>query len=56
MTPSAYAPAPRFLALGDGFADVVRPAAFPEHRLRFRNERWAARVLTARTIDEVFEG
>jgi uncharacterized protein YdiU (UPF0061 family) len=31
-------------ALGPEFYDPVRPAAFPETRLRFRNDRWAARI------------
>ncbi|MDC0720277.1 protein adenylyltransferase SelO family protein [Nannocystis bainbridge] len=45
MPPSArYRPDPRYLALGDGFADVVAPARFPSHVLRHRDERWAARV------------
>jgi serine/tyrosine/threonine adenylyltransferase len=39
-----YRPAPRFLELGEGFSDVVAPARFPVHRLRFRNQRWAERV------------
>jgi uncharacterized protein YdiU (UPF0061 family) len=39
-----YQPAPRFLALGEGFADPVSPAEFPERILRFRNQRWAERV------------
>jgi uncharacterized protein YdiU (UPF0061 family) len=30
--------------LDDGFYDPVRAARFPETRLRFRNQRWAARV------------
>jgi serine/tyrosine/threonine adenylyltransferase len=30
--------------LGDGFFDPVRPAQFPEHILRFRNQRAAASV------------
>ena len=30
--------------LGDAFFDVVRPADFPETRLRFRNGPWAARI------------
>ena len=30
--------------LGDAFYDVVTPARFPEHRLRFRNDRAAASV------------
>jgi uncharacterized protein YdiU (UPF0061 family) len=39
-----YAPDPRFAALGPDFADVVAPAAFPEHRARWRNQRWAESV------------
>ena len=31
-------------ALGPAFYDPVRPAAFPESHLRFRNDRWAARI------------
>ena len=30
--------------LGPEFYDPVPPAAFPETRLRFRNDRWAARI------------
>jgi uncharacterized protein YdiU (UPF0061 family) len=41
---STYAPDARFAALGPDFADVVAPAAFPEHRLRWRNQRWAESV------------
>lgn len=40
----AYRPDPRYLSLGDGFADPVPPARFPRHVLRFRNRRHAARV------------
>lgn len=43
MTPS-YRPDPQILSLADGLADVVRPARFPEHRLRFRNDRWARAI------------
>jgi uncharacterized protein YdiU (UPF0061 family) len=39
-----YRPAPCFPALGSWSFDVVAPAAFPEYRLRFRNQRWAERV------------
>lgn len=39
-----YTPRPVYQELGDGFADVVEPAAFPEHTLRFRNQRWAERI------------
>ncbi len=45
MPPSSrYRPAPRHATLGDGFFDVVEPARFPKHVLRFRNQRWAERV------------
>jgi uncharacterized protein YdiU (UPF0061 family) len=39
-----YRPDPQFMRLGDDFADPVAPADFPQARLRFRNDRWAARV------------
>lgn len=38
-------------ALGPEFYDPVLPAAFPETRLRFRNDRWAARMGLG-TLDE----
>jgi uncharacterized protein YdiU (UPF0061 family) len=41
---SAYRPAPRHRELGGAFFDPVEPALFPEHRQRFRNRRWDARV------------
>jgi uncharacterized protein YdiU (UPF0061 family) len=40
----AYRPDPLFARLGADFADPVRAADFPEHRPRWRNHRWAARV------------
>ncbi len=39
-----YRPNPSFGSLGDAFFDPVKAARFPEHRLRFRNQRAAARV------------
>src|ERR1700761_429839 len=49
----AYRPDPRLLALGPEFADPVSPAAFPASTIRFRNDRWAARVgLETLTDDE----
>jgi uncharacterized protein YdiU (UPF0061 family) len=39
-----YRPAPVHHTLGDAFFDAVEPARFPEHVLRYRNERWAERV------------
>jgi serine/tyrosine/threonine adenylyltransferase len=40
----AYRPDPRFASLGPEFADPVRPANFPRHELRFRNDRAAATI------------
>ncbi|OQW43383.1 MAG: selenoprotein O [Proteobacteria bacterium SG_bin5] len=42
--PQAFAPAQAILELGDAFYDPVAPADFPQAKLRFRNDRWAARV------------
>ncbi|MDP2313495.1 MAG: YdiU family protein [Pseudomonadota bacterium] len=45
MPPSErYSPDPRYLTLGEGYADPVPPARFPKRVLRFRNDRYAARV------------
>ena len=54
MPPSpSYRPSARHAELGEGFFDVVEPAAFPRHILRYRNRRWAARVgLDALTDEE----
>ncbi|MDP3938695.1 MAG: YdiU family protein [Deltaproteobacteria bacterium] len=41
---AAYRPAPRFPALGGAFFDAVEPACFPTSRIRYRNDRWAARI------------
>lgn len=41
MTPT---PSRAILTLGPAFYDVVQPARFPEHRLRFRNDRAAAEI------------
>ena len=41
---SAYQPDPQFDRLGAEFADPVKPAAFPQTILRYRNERAAATV------------
>jgi len=37
---SDYRPDPRILQLANWIADPVRPADFPRHVLRFRNDRW----------------
>jgi uncharacterized protein YdiU (UPF0061 family) len=39
-----YRPDSRFLELGEGYSDTVRPAEFPAAVLRFRNDRIAARI------------
>lgn len=39
-----YRPEQALLSLGEPFFDPVRAATFPEHRLRFRNDRAAAEV------------
>ncbi|WP_122465893.1 protein adenylyltransferase SelO [Brevundimonas lutea] len=39
-----YDPEPAFFALGDDYADAVRPADFPEPTLRWRHDRAAAEV------------
>src|SRR3954447_7820355 len=38
--------------LGPDFFDVVAPAAFPQHLLRYRNQLWAARVGLDELTDE----
>lgn len=38
--------------LGSDFYDVVAPARFPQHILRYRNQRWAARVGLESLTDE----
>ncbi len=39
-----YRPSTRFLELGEGFADPVAAARFPQQILRYRNDRWDRRV------------
>ncbi|WP_156842238.1 protein adenylyltransferase SelO family protein [Novosphingobium aquimarinum] len=41
---SAYRPDPQIEAIADWLADPVGPARFPQHVLRFRNDRWARAV------------
>jgi protein adenylyltransferase len=49
----AYQASTRHADLGPAFYDLVEPAAFPQHILRMRNQRWAARVgLDALTDNE----
>ncbi len=49
---SNYRAAPEITTLGEGFYDPVSPARFPEHELRFRNQRWAERVGLSELDDE----
>ncbi|MBP7240736.1 protein adenylyltransferase SelO family protein [Amaricoccus sp.] len=44
MAPLAHRPETAHAGLGAAFYDEVAPAAFPRTELRFRNDRWAARV------------
>jgi uncharacterized protein YdiU (UPF0061 family) len=39
-----YRPDPRFMRLGPEFADPVAPADFPQAIMRYRNDRWTAKV------------
>jgi uncharacterized protein YdiU (UPF0061 family) len=39
-----FRPSTAHAALGDDFYDRVSPARFPEHILRYRNQRWAERI------------
>ena len=41
---STYRPAPVWPALQPNFSDPVEPARFPQHTLRFRNDRAAAEI------------
>jgi uncharacterized protein YdiU (UPF0061 family) len=41
---STFQPSRQHEDLGDDFYDIVAPAQFPQHMLRYRNQRWAARV------------
>ncbi len=56
-----YLPDPAYLALSDGrvehgapFFDVVEPAKFPKSIVRYRNDRWAARVGLAGLEDDAW--
>ena len=53
-----FKPATKHAELGDTFYDPVAPAIFPQHILRYRNQRWANRVglgdLTEDAVDRPF--
>ncbi len=42
--PAPYNPDPKIASLGEKIGDAVSAADFPETKLRFRNNRWAATV------------
>ena len=44
MDATKFSPERTILDLGDGFYDPVAAAAFPEHKLRFRNDRAAGEI------------
>ena len=47
-----FKPATKHAELGDTFYDPVAPAIFPQHILRYRNQRWANRVGLGDLTDE----
>ncbi len=47
-----YRPDPQIEAIAEWLGDEVEPATFPEHTLRFRNDRWAASIGLAQLGDE----
>lgn len=49
---SAFRPAASHASLGEAFYDTVTPARFPQHILRYRNQRWAERVGLGTLTDE----
>ena len=48
----SFRPSTRHAELGPDFYDVVAPAEFPCHVLRYRNQRWAERVGLGSLTDE----
>ena len=43
-TEPAYRPSTKHADLGQAFYDLVAPASFPQHIVRYRNQKWAERV------------
>ncbi|WP_414473747.1 protein adenylyltransferase SelO [Microvirga sp. M2] len=54
MPSPAYRPSISHQTLGLDFYDVVAPARFPMHRLRYRNQRWAERTGLGSLTDEAW--
>jgi uncharacterized protein YdiU (UPF0061 family) len=44
FTEAGFRPSTRHAGLGPEYFDIVTPARFPKHILRWRNQRWAERV------------
>src|SRR4051794_20049025 len=51
-TSATYHASARHRELGSDFYDLVRPAEFPQHILRYRNQRWAERTGLGSLSDE----
>jgi len=49
--PAKFTPATDILDI-EGIGDAVAPASFPEHKLRFRNDRWAPTIGLDKLSDE----
>ncbi len=49
---STFKPSKQHEGLGSKFYDIVEPARFQQHILRFRNQRWASRVGLGELTDE----
>jgi uncharacterized protein YdiU (UPF0061 family) len=49
---NTFQPSKQHESLGTEFYDVVEPARFPQQVLRYRNQRWAARVGLGELTDE----
>jgi uncharacterized protein YdiU (UPF0061 family) len=54
-TDSTYRASPRYDLLGPAFFDLVPPAAFPRHTLRYRNDRAAAAAGLSGLSEEEWE-
>lgn len=54
MSTMTYRPSTAHADLGPAFYDVVAPARFPQHILRFRNQRWAEAVGLGALTDDAW--
>jgi uncharacterized protein YdiU (UPF0061 family) len=51
-----FRPSISHASLGEAFYDVVAPATFPQHIVRYRNHRWARRVALETLTDDEWIG